>query len=112
MNSDFSDEDLFELYHMVQRSIWFLGDFGIITSFCVCSRQDLVISILIHIFYNTMVTFPVTIPVVLVLESGVIPISCNCYRKVETSRNGTKINGNSSRKEMKKGTRRGTIALF
>ena len=41
--------------------------FGIITSFVFVVEQDLVISILIHIFYNTMVTFPVTIPVVLVL---------------------------------------------
>ena len=41
--------------------------FGIITSFVFVVEQDLVMCILIHIFYNTMVTFPVTIPVVLVL---------------------------------------------
>lgn len=49
-------------FHMVFGVI-----FGIITSFVFVVEQDLVISILIHIFYNTMVTFPVTIPVVLVL---------------------------------------------
>lgn len=41
--------------------------FGIITSFVFVAEQDLVICILIHIFYNTMVTFPVTIPVVVLL---------------------------------------------
>jgi hypothetical protein len=41
--------------------------FGIITSFVFVAEQDLVICILIHIFYNIMVTFPVVIPVVVVL---------------------------------------------
>lgn len=41
--------------------------FGIITSFVFVAEQDLVICILIHIFYNTMVTFPAVIPVVVVL---------------------------------------------
>ena len=49
-------------YHAVYGVI-----FGIITSFVFVAEQDLVICILIHIFYNTMVTFPVTIPVVFVL---------------------------------------------
>ena len=49
-------------FHMVFGVI-----FGIITSFVFVAEQDLVICILIHIFYNTMVTFPVTIPIVLVL---------------------------------------------
>ena len=49
-------------YHMIYGLL-----FGIITSFVFVAEQDLVICILIHIFYNTMVTFPVMIPVVLVL---------------------------------------------
>ena len=49
-------------YHAVYGVI-----FGIITSFVFVAEQDLVICILIHIFYNTMVTFPVTIPVVVIL---------------------------------------------
>ena len=86
-------------FHMVFGVI-----FGIITSFVFVVEQDLVISILIHIFYNTMVTFPVTIPVVLVLLGiGVIRlvvIARKVKRRAEVEQKSMEIVLEEMKKEL------------
>lgn len=95
---------LFGVFHGTTFHMVFGVIFGIITSFVFVVEQDLVISILIHIFYNTMVTFPVTIPIVLVLLGiGVIRlvvIARKVKRRAEVEQKSMEIVLEEMKKEL------------